>query len=530
MDERILVWAPARDGRLTCGFLTEIGFSCVHCQSWDELRAELRNGVGALVIAGEFLSEPFFANLQTIIEAQPAWSDLPLIVVASMERPGSADPVAMLGNVSVLQRPVSLDTLRSSVAAALRARRRQYQIRDLLQQRDEADKRKDEFLAMLAHELRNPLAPLRTALELLKLEPSPHVVSQAKATMERQVTNLTRLVDDLLDVSRIATGKIALKRIALDVRQRVSDAVSAAQPSARLKNLNLELRLPDHPVFVQADPVRLEQMLGNLIANAMKFTPAGGDIRVSLESDNQSALMKVRDTGMGIAPSQLEYVFELFGQAAASLDRSQGGLGIGLTVVRWIAELHGGRARLFSEGVGRGTEAVVHLPLHAGQAVTASPVAESGVRATPARRVLVIDDNVDVAETLAVYLEQIGHEVVKAHDGRTAIDAARRQQPQVIVCDLGLPGLDGYEVARTLRDMPFLQSALLIAVSGYGEAADREKARSAGFAHHLTKPADPLMLADLIANDARPDPNDNRSPIAESVSPATRMEPGHHDR
>jgi signal transduction histidine kinase len=223
MDERVLVWAPARDGRLTCGFLTEIGCSCINCEPWEEFRTELNRGVGAVVLAGEFLSPSVLANLQAILEAQPPWSDLPVIVVASTERLASADLFAMLGNVSVLQRPVSLDTLRSSVGAALRARKRQYQIRDLLQQRDEADKRKDEFLAMLAHELRNPLAPLRTALELLKLEPSAEVVSRAKATMERQVANLTRLVDDLLDVSRITRGKIALKRAVLDARQRVSD-------------------------------------------------------------------------------------------------------------------------------------------------------------------------------------------------------------------------------------------------------------------------------------------------------------------
>ena len=220
---------------------------------------------------------------------------------------------------------------------------------------------------MLAHELRNPLAPLRTALELLKLEPSPQVVSRAKATMERQVSNLTRLVDDLLDVSRISRGKIALKRTVLDARQRVSEVVSAAQPSARRKNLRIELQLPDHPVTVDADPVRLEQMLGNLIGNAMKFTLPGGDIRVSLEADDQWAVMRVRDTGIGIPAGHLDKVFELFGQATTSLDRSQGGLGIGLTVVRLIAELHGGRAQVFSDGIGQGTEAVVHLPLQSGQ-------------------------------------------------------------------------------------------------------------------------------------------------------------------
>jgi two-component system, sensor histidine kinase len=500
VDDRVLVWAPARDGRLTCGFLTEVGFSCVSCGSWEQFRAELSRGVGAVVVAGEFLSESVVANLQAIVDAQEAWSDLPVIVVAGPEPLAHQDPFGMLGNVSLLQRPLSLDTLGSTVAAALRARRRQYQIRDLLQQRDEADKRKDEFLAMLAHELRNPLAPLRTGLELLKLEPSPQVVSRAKATMERQVANLTRLVDDLLDVSRISRGKIALQRTVLDARQRVSDTVAAAQPSANGKNLTMELQVPDHPVMVDADPVRLEQMLGNLIGNAMKFSLPGGQIRVSLAAEDGWAVMRVQDTGIGIPPGHLDKVFELFGQAAASLDRSQGGLGIGLTVVRLIAELHGGRAQVFSAGVGQGTEAVVHLPLQSQQGAIGISVAEYVPGVSSTKRVLVIDDNVDVVDMLAEYLQQIGHAVIQAHDGRAGLDAAIRHQPEVIVCDLGLPGLDGYAVARSLREMPQFRSSLLIAVSGYGDSADREKARAAGFSHHVTKPADPAGLADLIAN------------------------------
>jgi signal transduction histidine kinase len=502
MEERVLVWAPARDGRLTCGFLTEIGFSCVNSESWEEFRTELDRGVGVVVLAGEFLSAAVLANLQAIVQAQPPWSDLPIIVVASTDRLASAEPFLMLGNVSVLQRPLSLDTLLSSVGAALRARRRQYQIRDLLHQRDEADKRKDEFLAMLAHELRNPLAPLRTALELLKLEPSPDVVTRAKATMERQVTNLTRLVDDLLDVSRITRGKIALKRSVFDARQRVSEAVGAAQPSASRKDLRLELRVPEQPVLVDADPVRLEQMLGNLIGNAMKFTQPGGSIRVSLEEEPEWAVIRVRDSGVGIPAEYLDKVFELFGQATGSLDRSQGGLGIGLTVVRLIAELHGGRAQLFSDGVGRGAEAVVRLPLQTAHALTHSSVAEHVPPTASTKRVLVIDDNVDVAEMLSAYLQQIGHDVIQAHDGRTGLEVALRQQPDVIVCDIGLPGLDGYEIARALRKVPHLRS-LLIAISGYGESADREKAKLAGFSHHMTKPADPLELAELIANNGR---------------------------
>jgi CheY-like chemotaxis protein len=232
----------------------------------------------------------------------------------------------------------------------------------------------------------------------------------------------------------------------------------------------------------------------------MKFTLPGGDIRVSLEADSEWAVMRVRDTGVGIAADHLDRVFDLFGQATAALDRSEGGLGIGLTVVRLIAELHGGRAELFSDGVGRGTEAVVSLPLHPEKAAAQSSAHQSVPHLTSPKRVLVIDDNVDVAEMLVAFLQQIGHDVIQAHDGRTGVDAALKHQPEVVVCDLGLPGVDGYEVARTLREVPHLRSTVLIAVSGYGESADREKARRAGFSHHITKPADPVALADLIAD------------------------------
>jgi signal transduction histidine kinase len=498
MDERVLVWAPPRDGRLTCGFLTEAGFSCLNCESWEEFGAALEQGVGAVVIAGEYLTESVLSNLEALVDSQPAWSDLPIIIVVGTEPLNDEDRFARLGNVSLLQRPVAVDTLCSTVRAALRGRRRQYQIRDLLRQRDEADKRKDEFLAMLGHELRNPLAPLRTGLELLKLDPSPELVARTKATMERQITHLTRLVDDLLDVSRMTRGKIALRTVTLDARQPVSEAVSVAQPLAGSKNLRLDLDLPGEPLIVTADPVRLEQIVGNLIGNAIKFTPTGGMIRASLEADGEWAVMRVRDTGAGIPSGQLHRVFELFGQATTSIDRGQGGLGIGLTVVRLLAELHGGTAQIFSEGDGQGSEAVVRLPLQRRSVV---PRATSDPRPAPrgsARRVLLVEDNADVAEMLAAYLQQLGHEVIQARDGRAGLHVALQQRPEVIVCDIGLPGLDGYEIARRVRQTAGPPACVLIAVSGYGDSIDRERARLAGFDHHLTKPADPVQLADLI--------------------------------
>jgi signal transduction histidine kinase/CheY-like chemotaxis protein len=496
MDERVLICAPLRDGHLTCNFLTDEGFACVHCQSWEALQAELRRGVGVLIIAGEFLSTDVLANLREQIASQPPWSDLPLTIVIGTE-PVEDDRFGVLGNVSLLQRPVALETLHSTVRAALRARRRQYQIRDLLHQRDETDRRKDEFLAMLGHELRNPLAPLRTGMELLKLQPSEVVVARAKATMERQIGNLTRLVDDLLDVSRITRRQIALKRVDLDVREAIRDVVAITQPLAREHGIELIEQVPSAAVMVEADPVRLEQMIGNVIGNAIKFTPSGGSIRVILEKASPWAVIRVRDTGIGIAPDKVERVFELFEQATPSIDRSKGGLGIGLTVVRLIAELHGGRAQISSAGKGAGTEATIRLPLHTGATLQSAAAPQAPGMHNP-KRVLLVEDNPDVTDMLAEYLRQLGHEVICADDGDAGLDAAMTHHPEVIVCDIGLPGLDGYELARRLRTHPDLRSCLMIAVSGYGDAADREKSRAAGFAHHVTKPADPTALADLI--------------------------------
>ena len=282
-ETRILVWAQARDARLTCDFLESCGFSCAACQAFEELVAEWHAGFGAVVIAGELLTASSLAALQALLSSQPAWSDPVVIVVGSDGDGDNLDAFSALGNVALLQRPLSLKTLRTTVQAALRARHRQYQVRDLLQQKDDADRRKDEFLAMLAHELRNPLAPLRTGLQLLKLGPSHEVVGRTYSMMERQITNLARLVDDLLDVSRITRRRITLKLSPVDLRESLRQAVDALQHQAREKGLVLAADVPPTPVIVRGDAVRLEQMIGNVIGNAIKYTPPTGLIRADLE-------------------------------------------------------------------------------------------------------------------------------------------------------------------------------------------------------------------------------------------------------
>ena len=497
MEPRIAIWARPRDAQLTSDFLSRHGFTCVTCQTMPEFHSQLVPETGAVVVAGELLSIDVLRRTAAVLEAQPPWSDLPFIVVSSSDSGASVEDFESLGNVSVLQRPLSLPTLRSTVRTALRARRRQFEICNLLKQKDEADRRKDEFLAMLAHELRNPLAPMRTGLRLLQLNASPDVLTRVQAMMDRQLTNLARLVDDLLDVSRLTRRTIVVKRRRLDIRESVRQAAEALERQAQDKGLTIDTRMPDRPLIVEADRVRLEQMVGNVVGNAVKYTPTDGHISISADAEDGWVVIRVRDTGLGIAPADLGRVFDLFAQTDRALDRSQGGLGIGLTVVRMLAELHGGLAEIFSEGEGKGTEVVIRLPK--AEAIdreeTAPPMCAPGVQS---RRVLLIEDNKDSAEMLALFLEQAGHDVLVADRGDTGISAALRHRPDIVICDIGLPGCDGYEVARRLRNEPSLRSCLLVAITGYGEVADQERSKRAGFMYHLTKPADPAHVLELV--------------------------------
>jgi PAS domain S-box-containing protein len=364
----------------------------------------------------------------------------------------------------------------------------------------ELDRRKDEFLAMLAHELRNPLAPLRNALQLLKLpnfggQPLAHV----RGVMERQVEQLVRMVDDLLEVSRLLRGQIGLRTDVLDLRAAVRRAVETAQPVVDARGQRLALDVPADPVPVRGDLVRLAQVFSNLLGNAAKFTDRAGLIRVSVTAADR-AVVRVRDTGAGMDADLLRQVFDPFVQADRSAARSQGGLGIGLTLARRLVELHGGTIEAHSEGPGKGSEFVVRLPL-----TGAAPAAEpddgppAALVAPHSLRVLVVDDNVDAAESLAVLLRSAGYETRTAHTGPEAV-AAAEERPAAVVLDIGLPGMDGYEVARKLRQAPETSQTKLIALTGYGQDADRERARAAGFDHHLTKPVQFDVIERLLAS------------------------------
>ncbi|HEY0133493.1 MAG TPA: ATP-binding protein, partial [Nannocystis sp.] len=365
----------------------------------------------------------------------------------------------------------------------------------------DADRRKDEFLAMLAHELRNPLAPMQSALALLDAEGSrsPAAV-RLRAVIGRQMSHMTRLVDDLLDVARITSGKVVLKPESVELGRVVALAVETSRPLIDAKRHALTVDAPG-PIWLDADPVRLAQVISNLLNNAAKYTDDGGQISVSARREGGDAVIRVRDTGIGLSADMLPRVFELFTQASAGLARSAGGLGIGLTLVRKLVELHGGNVSVSSAGRGEGSEFVVRLPAGTGGASDDAP-AETPRPEGP-RRVLLVDDNPDALETMSMLLEMFGHEVATASDGVKAVEVARSFRPEVMFLDLGLPGRDGYEVARILREEFPKGTLWLVALTGYGQDEDRRRTHDAGFDQHLVKPVEPEALEAALQRHGR---------------------------
>jgi signal transduction histidine kinase/DNA-binding response OmpR family regulator len=366
----------------------------------------------------------------------------------------------------------------------------------------EADRRKNEFLSMLAHELRNPLAPIRNAVQIMRLMgPGQPGLQEVQDMIDRQVHQLVRLVDDLLDISRITRGKIRLQTERVDLTAVVSRALETSRPLLNARKHELRVVLPPEPVCVKGDVVRLAQVLTNLLNNAAKYTQEGGKVWLTVEHDDEEVILRVRDTGAGIPPEMLSDIFDLFTQVERSLDRSQGGLGIGLTLVRRLVEMHGGSVHAFSPGVNQGSEFVVRLPVLQEAQAQEAALSNGLMRlAMPTRvhRILVVDDNQDAADSLAMLLRLAGQEIRLAHDGPTALSVAESFHPEVVMLDIGLPGLDGYEVARRLRQRPGGGALLLIALTGYGQEDDQRRSREAGFDHHLVKPVDPHVLAQVF--------------------------------
>jgi PAS domain S-box-containing protein len=368
------------------------------------------------------------------------------------------------------------------------------------------DRRKDEFLATLAHELRNPLAPLRNSLQIMKM---PRVdaatVERSREVMERQVQQLVRLVDDLMDVSRFVQGKIELRRERVELATVVARAVETVRPVIDAQGHDLTISLPHKSLLLEADPVRLSQVVGNLLANAAKYTEPGGRIWLTAQRDGNEAVLRVKDTGIGIAPEILPTVFDLFVQVAPASTRSQGGLGIGLMLVKNLVGMHQGTVEAHSDGLGTGSEFVVRLPLVSQESAEpeVQDKGEQQAQPSPRRRVLVVDDNVDAANSLAMLLRLGGHEVQVAHGGPAALEMVKVYRPEIIFLDIGMPGMDGYEVARRLREQPSLEHAVLVALTGWGQEEDKRRSNEAGFNQHLVKPVAPATLEKLLAVDGR---------------------------
>jgi len=503
-EDRVFILPPTRrDGEVTSDTLKRFEIECALCPDPLSLARQIPAGLGAIIITDVLAFDPQSAAIIRALNEQPAWSDAPTILLCRTDRKSTAveQLAASLTNVTILDRPTSTRTLVSTVRAALRGRRRQYQLRDqflALQEAQEAlrvaDQRKDEFLAMLAHELRNPLAPIQTASEILgRIVPSDVRGRSAVDVVKRQVMHLTRLVDDLLDVSRITRGRIQLQKAPLDLHSIVVQALESVEPLVAQKKHDLTMSSQPGELFVEGDSARLIQCVTNLLTNAVKYTEAGGQIQLTARTDGSDAVISVTDNGIGIPEELMPRIFGLFVQNARSLDRSEGGLGIGLSVVERLMEMHGGSVSASSPGPGKGSTFELRMPRIDPQVPEVREVAATPVAV---KRLLIVDDNVDAADSIAELLQLDGHQICVAHSGASALERFTEFRPDVVLLDIGLPDRDGYQVAQEIRESG--RTAQIIALTGYGQPADLQRGKQAGFDAHLIKPVDFALLRKLI--------------------------------
>jgi PAS domain S-box-containing protein len=423
------------------------------------------------------------------------------VAVDLMHRDGHTLPVLL----NIVRKPGD-GTFLHHVSVVIVADRKKYerellntraQLRELNETLSQADRNKDEFLATLAHELRNPLAPMQNVLQVLaQMNLGDPKVNWCREVLARQVTQMTHLVDDLLEVSRITEGKLELQFSRVDLTEATQAAVEGARPLIQSAEHELTVTSPGLPIWLNADPTRVVQIIQNLLNNAAKYTPRGGKIHLSTETDGDSAVIRVRDNGIGIPATHLTRIFEKFSQVESARSRSQGGLGIGLSLVRALVDLHGGAVAAQSDGLGKGSEFTVRLPVAREPAPGAAPARREATEAP--RKILVVDDSQDIVDSMAMLLTLRGHELCTANSGAAALEAAAKFRPEVIVLDIGLPDMDGYEVARRLRGEPWGAQIVLVALTGWGQKQDKEAAAAAGFDHHLTKPLGPNTLADIL--------------------------------
>jgi signal transduction histidine kinase/CheY-like chemotaxis protein len=515
LEARVLLLAPTgRDATLAARTLERAGVVTRSCLDMEAFVVELERGAAAGLLTEESLSPAARGQLTSLLERQPLWSDLPVILCARLPdsaagRGRLAALAAGFGNCTLVDRPLHPEALVGAVRSALRARHRQYQSRELQRRLENAVRQREQFLATLSHELRNPLSAIRNAVQVLAPRVRPGAGTERPlAIIDRQSGHLGRLVDDLLDVARVTTGKVVLQRRALDLRAILENVRQQLAPAFEQQGLTLTYALGERAACVDGDPVRLEQIFSNLLTNALKYTPPGGQVGLALHLGAETVRVRVTDSGVGIAAESLPTIFDLFSQADRSLDRAQGGMGIGLTLVRSLTELHGGTVNATSDGLGRGSELTVLLPL----VEEPKPVERPRVvTPAPRRHVLIVEDSPDNREMLQALLEYDGHRVEVASDGIEAVATATRSHPEVALIDIGLPGIDGYEVARRMRARLGME-IVLVALTGYGRPEDRQRSADAGFDRHLTKPPDLAELNAVLAGAAA-----RESPAARTV-------------
>ncbi len=502
LEYRVLLrTATTKDAIMTAAVLARAGLAPASCADLPAVVEAIGQGAGALLVAEEVLDGGGAGELAHVLAMQPAWSDLPVLILARQ----GADSFALLGamdqlaNVTVLERPMRVASLVSALRSALRARKWQYELRSVLEGLRQADQRKNEFLATLAHELRNPMAPLGTSLAILmRKAPPPEVARPYYEMMTRQLDHMVRLVNDLMEVSRITRGKIDLRLEVLDLGRAIRDAVELSRPLLDARRQQLQVHAPEEPLAVRGDGVRLTQVFSNLLNNAAKYSPEGAGVKVSITRAGANAVVTVIDEGAGIPPDMLASIFDMFVQVSGTARAAQGGLGIGLTLVKSLVELHGGTVEASSAGTNRGSRFEVTLPLAERECVETErakpPTAALGLLGS----ILVVDDNRDAADSLCELLALHGARTVVAHGGAAALRVATETRPSVAILDIGMPGMDGCELAVRLRQDPAHGELVLIALTGWGQQNDKERIARSGFAHHLLKPVDVETLITLL--------------------------------
>ncbi|MDT8386548.1 MAG: hybrid sensor histidine kinase/response regulator [Thiogranum sp.] len=508
-EERVVVMVNgARDSQLCGHALRQHGIaSSVHSDA-QTFSAALAGDTDVIVVAEEVMQGRAGEALRQFLAAQPDWSALPLVLLCRALPPASLDVtkdhnLLGRGRVTLLESPIRITSFVSAVQMSLYERRQQFRIRDLLEERAAQIRQRDQFMAVLGHELRNPLAAIVTCAEVLQMAPadSKHAAS-CKDIVQEQAANMKRMLDDLLDISRLVQDKLTLRRDSADLGRVLEHSMEQVTAELNSNAQHLQVDLPDQPLPLRGDTTRLQQVFVNLLQNASRYSGEGGTIELSARRTDGLVEVRVRDHGQGMTAETLEHLFQAFYQAESAMRRpGQRGLGLGLHLAARLVSMHGGIIRAHSEGLGRGSEFVVTLPLQAVARQAVKRPERSRPSAFKPARVLMIDDNRALVLGLKVLLEDRGHEVRLAHDGYAGLEAAHEWVPDAVVIDIGLPGIDGYEVARRLRRLPALRDTRLIALTGYGSTTDRRLAAEAGFSWHLIKPADVAELEAAIAEE-----------------------------